>query len=461
MTAQTTRRRPLREGSAYMLALMLLVVFSALAAAMATTSNLSLQKSSNHRSSSSAQLTAESGMEFLLERLSTVRLPASTTEASFPANLKTALDKAINASNLANQSIVSTTGGVAVPAISAAGGSFTSSMLWSTSNRCRLTVRGAHSGVARTIRMDVVLIPKNATAFDYGLASRGPITISGNATITGVNNPQEASVVSSTTAANAITVDGNVVLSGDLGASAENANVAITGHPSIAGSTDPAVYSQHIHFGVAEPDFPEINIAPLAALANGIVIDSHTNTSGALVFNNARIKAGTNPTFSSKVTINGVLLVEAPNVVKFEGQTVLNGFVAAENTSSALSDCQLRFSGGVEAYGVDALPASDPQFTAVRQKSGTFIVAPGFGVTFGGNFSTINGSIAADQLTFTGTAEGTVKGSVIGLKDLPTFVGGNVDIRVDRKGADANPTGFLKPYALKAVSASYAEVTGG
>jgi len=108
---------------------------------------------------------------------------------------------------------------------------------------------------------------------------------------------------------------------------------------------------------------------------------------------------------------------------------------------------------------VEVLP-STPTFAAVKQQTGTFVLAPGFGVTFAGNFSAINGAIAADQLTFTGTAEGLVRGSVIGLRDITTRVGGNVDIFVDRSNADPNPAGFLKPFALIPQPETYQELTG-
>ena len=81
-----------------------------------------------------------------------------------------------------------------------------------------------------------------------------------------------------------------------------------------------------------------------------------------------------------------------------------------------------------------------------------------FGVTFAGNFSAVNGSIIADQLTFTGTAEGVVKGSVIGLKDLPTEIGGNVDIYVDRKNAKPDPAGVEKSLSMQPIIDTYEEL---
>ena len=151
-----------------------------------------------------------------------------------------------------------------------------------------------------------------------------------------------------------------------------------------------------------------------------------------------------------------MVYVEAPNVVRFEGGAELNGFIVTQDTGQTIGNCQIHFAGHVEAHGVEALPDTS-QFAAVKQQTGTFIVAPGFGVTFAGSFSAINGSIAADQLTFTGTAEGVIKGSVIGLEDIPTVIGGNVDIYVDRENANPDPAGFVKSLAFSPVPGSYAE----
>jgi len=209
------------------------------------------------------------------------------------------------------------------------------------------------------------------------------------------------------------------------------------------------------------PDFPSFDTSGLAALATGGVIDASTpiNEVGQ-VFNNVRIAAGTNPVFAKDVSLNGVIYVEAPNIVQFEAKATINGLIATEESGLPLESCQLRFAGRVEASGVDTLPDT-PEFTLVKEQTGTFIAAPGFGVTFSGNFSAINGCIAADQLTFTGTAEGTVRGSVIGLKDELTDVGGNVGIYVDRTNADENPAGFVNSLGMVPLPDTYAEVVGG
>jgi len=453
---QSTTRR--RKGAAYIVALLLLCVFCTIGLAIASVANIELQQCENNHRAMNARLAAESGLAFMLNVVEKVPLPGSTTEGTFCENLRKVLAERLDGTaNLGGRSVTNTDTSVFVPEISVDGMSFCAYFTWLEENLCQMKVRGSCSGVTRHVTINLSFVPKRPGVFDYGLASRGQVSVFGNARIVGVSNPLEASVLSATKLhEDAISVSGSATISGDLYAAGEGTHVVISGSPKIAGSTDPVEIAKHIHQGVDEPDFPEIDLAPIAALATYTLQPSDPATK--TVLNNVRIPAGANPNFASDIVLNGVMFIEAPNDVTFDGRCTLNGIVVTQNSSEPLGVCQLKFAGHVEANGVEALPDT-PEFAAVKQQTGTFILAPGFGVTFAGNFSAINGSIAADQLTFTGTAEGTVKGSVIGLADVLTSVGGNVDIFVDHQSADPNPAGFVKPFALVPVPDSYAEVT--
>ena len=145
--------------------------------------------------------------------------------------------------------------------------------------------------------------------------------------------------------------------------------------------------------------------------------------------------------------------------MKFAARTVINGFIVTEDNGSPLDDCQILFAGTVNATGVESLPDT-PEFQAVKEHTGSFLLAPGFSVTFAGGFETINGSIAADQFDFQGNSTGMIKGSVITLADLPTTVTGQGAIYVDRSDMDQNPAGILKPLALSPLPRTYRELIG-
>jgi len=457
----TTRSRLLcadRRAFAYILAIILLALFTSLAIVYASAANLSLRSSENYGGALQARLAAEGGLAYMLNRMDAVRLPGSTSQDSFPANLSAALSAEFDGTaNLAGQHVGVSGADVVVPAITTPEGSFTSRFAWAGEQKADLTVTGSAKGAGQRVRIGLALTPHRPAVFDYGLASKGQITVSGNAKIVGVNYPAEASILSATeTHADAIVLGGNIEVSGDLYASGDGTQVAMTGSPKVAGSTDPNVIAQHVHLGVQAPDFPEVDISPIAALATNVLSISNPHDPS---YSNVRIAANTNPTFNSDVVLNGAVYVEAPNTVTFNGHATVNGLIVAQNSDQPLNNCQITFAGNVRANGVEALPDT-PQFAEVKKQTGTFIAAPGFGLTFAGNVCVNNGSMAADQLTFTGNAEGTVRGSVIGLKDLPTSLGGNVEIYVDRQNADQDPAGFVNSFALVPVPSAYTELKG-
>jgi len=444
------------------MAIVMLAAFMALMVAVTSGANSSVQKSHNQHLVLDARLAAESGLGFVLEHLRHIQLPTDTTEENLAARLCEKLGARLDGSANLNGSPVSYGDGmVSIPTIAVDGSSFQCAFVQTGADSCRLEVLGRQGEISRRIAIDLDLVATPSKVFDYGMASRGQILISGNANIAGVNNNEEASILSATVLNkdDAIHIGGNVTVSGDLGVTGEEGSVIITGTPSIAGSSDPSTYADHIHFGVDEPEFPTIDTSSLVGLATNLV-DSSSHFGGSkTVWDNIRIAANTNPNFSSKHVLNGIIYIEAPNIVRFEGQVEINGFIVTEDNGSDLDDCQIRFAGGVEAYGVENLPDTE-EFAAVKEQTGTFILAPGFGVTFAGHVTAINGCIAADELTFTGTAEGTVRGTLIGLEDRPASIGGNVDIFIDRENADTDPVGFIKPFELVPDPTTYRELVG-
>ncbi|MCK4623851.1 MAG: hypothetical protein KAV00_00950, partial [Phycisphaerae bacterium] len=248
------------RGFAYVLALLLLAIFSTLAVAFASITDLDLQKSNNCRNSNGAQVAAESGLAFMLNVLDGIRLPGSTTEETFCVNLRKALaDRLEGTANLAGGHVTNTGESVLVPDIQVEGKTF---CYWFTQldpDRCQMKVEGSFGGVTRYISMDLMLVPKPAKAFNYGMASRGKISIIGNTRIMGANDSSEASVISVTKShPDAIYLEGQPEISGDLHTSGDEAYVLIEGKPTIAGTQDPDEIAEHVHEGVEEPDFPEI-----------------------------------------------------------------------------------------------------------------------------------------------------------------------------------------------------------
>jgi len=446
------------RGIVSVMAIVLLSVFLALAATFAAMTDTNSQVSKNLADVQRARLAAESGLAFGARLIRGVRLPPATRPEEMIATVSQALADVLNGTaNLDGAAMTSNATTIDVPRIQTEDGAFDVRIIRSPEGTLVLQVHGVSNEVVRSVAVDLMTVAKPPnSAFNYGIASQGPIILGGTAEIRGQNDMAEASVIS-TAAGAAVIVGGTAVVEGDLFSAGPESSVVITGTPTIAGSQDPAVIAQHVHFGVEPPVFPVADTSIFRPLAT-TVIDGTTNTSthGA-VFNNVVIKAGTNPTFSSDVTLNGVVYIEAPNVVTFSAKVTLNGLIATDDSDEPLSACKVTFGGQVEAYGVEALPDTG-EFQEVKALTGTFIVAPGFDIRFAGQFTTINGTIAADKLCFSGQAEGTVKGSVIGLSHENITIDGTVSINVDRGGDDGQDAGFVMPIVLDVEPRTYREI---
>jgi len=453
--------RSIRAGTAYILAVFLLALFVAIGAALAALTNVGARAGKNAADIQRARMAAESGLGFAIRHLRALVLPHDTNPDNVIVRLAEALAERLEGTeNLDGAAVTCTASTVSVPSIRTQDGRFRMRIVQSDDGTLVLEVRGQYGGVQRLVAMDLYLRDGHPNSvFNYGLASRGPVSISGNARICGRNDLAEASVVSAANEDGAISIGGSAVVDGDIFSTGPDASVVISGTPTIAGSQDPVVFAEHLHFGVQPPVFPEVDTGIFRSLATHVVDDDTDTAQSGAVFENILIKAGTNPTFASDVVINGVVYIEAPNVVTFSGKVTLNGLVATEASEYDLQTCRVSFEGQVEAFGAEALPDL-PQFQAVKQLGGTFICAPGFEVGFAGRFTTISGTVAAERLTFSGQAEGSIEGSVIGLGDYATSVSGQVEIIIDRTGqggADGPPPGFLLPKSMEVDARSYRE----
>ena len=446
---------------AVILSLLFLTLLVSLSFTLINQVTLSLRKAENLRSVQGARMAAESGLSFTLRQLQKGRLPGDTTDATLLVNLQSALGSKLNGTANLGGGVVQNTGvAVFVPDVQLGdGGVFCAWVQSLGGDRCRLTTRGSALGASRCLTLDLILNREVSQVFSYGLASRGQIQISGGVAIVGVNNPQEANIFSASTShATAVQISGNSArISGDVLLAAGSDAILIEGTPSIGGTNDPDAIYNHIHCGIEPPDFPVVNTAPFIPLATNIVDSSTETDASGLVFNNIRIAAGTNPTFNSDVVLNGVVYIESPNEVTFEGRATVNAIIVTEDNDDPLEDCRIRFAGTVTANSVDTLPDT-PEFAQIRQHPGTFIVAPGFDVSFEGTFGTINGSIAADKISFLGTSEGTIKGTIIGLADEPMILEGTVEVCVDKSGANTDPSAFLKPFGMGPLPDTYCEL---
>ena len=180
------------------------------------------------------------------------------------------------------------------------------------------------------------------------------------------------------------------------------------------------------------------------------------DTSSDATYTNTRIPAGMNPNFSGNTTIIGILFIESPNVVTFTGNLTITGLIIGDGDLSDNSQTnKISILGNITSYPVSDL---GEEFGSLRDESGTFLMAPGFGVEFSGNFNSLSGAIAANGVTFSGNAGGTINGSVLNYSDEPMVLSGNSDLFFNRSADNEVPAGFGPDIILHVLSGSYSEM---
>jgi hypothetical protein len=174
---------------------------------------------------------------------------------------------------------------------------------------------------------------------------------------------------------------------------------------------------------------------------------------------NIIIPADMNPTFSGHATLKGLIWVETPNVVTFTGGADVTAIIVGDGDPTDDSGVnRIDFQGNVDGEDVATLPADQTQFDGLRDSAGTFVMAPGFHVSFGGSFDALCGVIAANGIEFYGNAGGQIQGSIINYSENQMTLSGNSDLYFNRSGIDEVPAGFVPEIILEYDASSYTEV---
>ena len=129
-----------------------------------------------------------------------------------------------------------------------------------------------------------------------------------------------------------LSMSGTAVISGEASFAQANPPLSIGMNSKIAGQspTDPG-FADVINTGVTTVDFPLVNTAdfmkyvPAATAPSSTPGVIATNNPSGTYFKNIRIKANSNPIFAANTTIEGIIVVEKPNQVKFGGSTTIRG----------------------------------------------------------------------------------------------------------------------------------------
>ncbi|MHC4721553.1 MAG: hypothetical protein ACYS6I_02470 [Planctomycetota bacterium] len=447
------------RGTALIIAMIFIAVFSSFALAMLTMSSTNVQVADNHHQGNRALANAHSGLEVMRYWLNDTTVSTNDLASARDAlALNLANASATNITITADDPTDPTTLSIAaVPLAAQSNQTFNAVITQLDPQTLRLALIGTNGDISRQVNANFAFGSVTSGIFDFGVATKGPLNLTGNSEIVGVNSSSEANTyIESPYDNEALDMTGSAQIAGDVSVANANGYVDLTGNCQIGGETGQDAIDNHVTVGATLVEFPIPNPTQFQQYATNIV-DSSVSTNGNLSFENIRIVSSTNPTFNGNITITGIVYIDSPNLVIFSGNTTITGMIVAEGDLDAPnSQDQLRFDGNLSCQDVSQLPQTS-QFDGLRDETGTFILAPGFDLSFSGNFNTINGAIAASGVRFTGNARGTFTNSTINYSANPMTITGNSRISIDRSNSVSNPTGFSGDTVLQFVSDSYSE----
>ena len=450
------------KGAVLIVSMIFVLVFSALAVSMAALSGTNAQIADNQCKLDRARASAESGFDVIRFWLSKVSISGTTSEDQRLTQIANSFQNELTTAGITNvyTSFDGTT--ITIPSVtldSANGCSFSATICALDVDTLQIDVTGAHGSLTRTIRANYCFSERAHTVFDFGVASKGPLSLSGNIELEGMNVSVEASVYIESENSNlALSIIGNSQIAGDVSIVNPIANVDLQGgQAGIGGETGQDAIDNHVSFGVPPSEFPEPFPSQYLSYVTNVV-DANTDTSADATFENVKILPGTNPSFSGHVTLKGIVYIETPNVVTFTGTADVIALVIGDGSWTDSSGTnQINFLGNVNSLPVSDLP-NEEQFDGLHDETGTFVMAPGFRTSFGGSFDALSGAIASNGIEFFGNAGGTINGSVINYADDEMTLSGNSDLFFNRSGITEAPAGFVPEIILDYNPASYSEV---
>lgn len=459
------RKQLRRRGIAILAALIFVAVFSALSVGILSLSSSNVQVADNHHKSNLARSCAESGLDYVRYWMNGISIPGTLAADTRFDYLVGELTADLNSNNVYYENLVEaggssfTIGGQDLPITvnQTLGQSFYAALESLGAGGIQVHVTGKAGDIERSIHGVFSYGVRQHTVFDYGVATKGPLSMQGNILLDGVNISVESDVYIESIGVNeSLSIIGNSQIAGDVKIVNPSAYVILQGgQAGIGGETGQEAIDNHVQVGVPATEFPYPNTDHFEQYVDGTTITS-SNISGG-TYENIRIAANTNPTFNGDVTLKGVVYIEYPNQVTFAGNADITGIIVGDgdlNDNSGTST--IDFQGNVSSTSVAALPVE--QYGNLTTETGTFLMAPGFAVSMGGSFDTLNGCIAASGVTFYGNAGGIIGGSVINYSPTPMTLSGNSDLYFNRSGITDIPAGFMPEVVMHYLPESYSEM---
>jgi hypothetical protein len=441
------------------LAMLYLVLFGTLAVGFYSATTTQTQIASNDEHIARSFMAAESGMDFMRYQLGRVSIPPHTPNDQVIDELYVDLQAQLNGTgNLGSTTIAKNGNTIQIPATGSikldgtADSRFSATITdWAGEIVCKINGMNGTITSTRAISMDFTRATRPSSVFDYAVAPKGQILMK-KGTLTSVAgvDPKIATMMSAMAADPAISVTGGKI-TGDLSVT-EDGTVQVTGGTvgTPASSIPAVILADHVHT-VDPPEFPTIDTTVYRQYATNTWVDKKK------VQANIIVPAGKNPKFNAGDTVQGIMYVESPNQITFNGNFNLQGFIVM--APSASNTDTISFSGSLAMTPVP----NQPQFDALRAVTGVAILAPNAAVTMSGSSGgNIRGNVIVKSFNFAGAADLQVdQGTLMTLASSNnTFVmNGSKSVKFSSTGSSNVPTaGIIYSTYYKPNPISYQEV---
>jgi len=460
------------RGGALIIVLLLLPILASLSVAFLSSSSMNLVQSSNLAAMTEARLVAESGLSFLLYKLSHCGMSGLLHGQALLNDVAAKLssyDPTLSSYDPNNAAIT-------IPDIGFADGkSFGGRITLSDPDTLRLVVTGLYTSgtgaCAKTMTRQVAINLHAPTwkekASKFGVCSIGSVTFGNNTNLSGLED------------ANGVPYDSDgSIYSGYLGAgyAVSCGSGDISGNVSVLPGATVNVPAGTDWDDDAEPvTMPTIDLKPYKSLLNipeGMPGHVTTYDPNHPTYTNIRIPAGTNPVFGD-VTIKGIMYVERPNNITFSNGATITGVIVEGDPPTGWPDYYnyINFANDLTVNGIDS-PAgvetlTGDEFSELRKLSGTTILCPSF--TMGpppddkkpkNNMTYDGGMLAVKALDVKNNLTATIKGSMLIYGANAGLYAKNNAIANIRLSSGSAPPGF-EGYGLPPVPdpSTYEELT--
>ena len=207
MNSYKGRNRELRDGAVLIIAVIFVALFSSLGLAILTMSSTNVQVADNHHQANRALESAQSGLEVTRYWLGRVAMPGTVTPADRFTTLTSLVNDELATANISTTSdydedgVTPLTVNLGSTTINSQTGQSFAASIEKTANLDVVLVTitggditGGADSITRTVSINCEFETREHNVFDYGVATKGPLSLLGNVEMSGTNVHTDADV---------------------------------------------------------------------------------------------------------------------------------------------------------------------------------------------------------------------------------------------------------------------------